>query len=520
MTTVLRNEWGFNGMAMTDWFAGLDDTVAQMNAGNELLMPGVSDGAEQLFAGLKLGELTEAQLDRNVAIILDVVMRTPAWEGYTFSNAPDLAENAAIARRAAAEGTVLLKNDNQALPMPASIKKAAVFGNQSYDFISGGTGSGDVNEAYTVSVVDGLEQRGIAIEPELRGLYESYLEEWKASQPVKEKFWEFTPPPAERYLEDALIEVKAASSDIALITIGRNSGEFQDRPIDGDFYLTEGERHLIEKVSQAFQALGKRAIVILNIGNVVETASWRDLPDAIVVPWQGGQEAGNALVDVLAGDVNPSGKLPTSFPMSYDDTPTHENFPGVRLPGESETVLGIFETYNSEVKYEEGIYIGYRYYDTADVAVAYPFGYGLSYTTFGYSNVKVSSATFDGSVNVSVSVTNTGEVTGREVVQLYVTAPKGVLDKPAKELRDFAKTRSLKPGESQQLNFTLGSKDLASFDDAKRAWVSEAGKYTVLVGASSRDIRGQAEFSLGSELIVEKVIAELSPEAELEEIDL
>ena len=519
LTTVLRDEFQFNGVIMTDWFAGMEDTVAQMNAGNELLMPGMPEGAVQIRAGLKSGALSIEQLDRNVRLILDVVMRSPAWAGYNYSNAPDLVANAAIARRAAAEGTVLLKN-NGVLPLAENIKNVAVFGNQSYDFISGGTGSGDVNEAYTVSLVEGLESNGMMVDESLRRLYVSYLDDYKASLPARERFWEFQPPPLEHVIDDELMSRKAESADIAFITIGRNSGEFQDRPLEGDFYLTADEKHLIAKVSEAFQARGKKAVVILNIGNVIETASWRGAPDAIVVPWQGGQEAGNAVVDILTGAVNPSAKLPTSFPVSYEDVPSKDNFPGERLSEESRKVMGIFDVYESQVKYEEGIYVGYRYYDTVGKDVAYPFGFGLSYTQFIYGDFVVSSSVFEDSVDVSLTVTNSGDVAGREVVQLYVAAPKNGLHKPEKELRAFAKTADLAPGASTKLTFTLKSRDLASFDPGQRAWVASAGEYKVLVGASSRDIRDEVKLTLNQNLIVETVIATLAPEQVLTEIAL
>ncbi|MEK9655368.1 MAG: glycoside hydrolase family 3 N-terminal domain-containing protein [Halieaceae bacterium] len=513
--TVLRDEWGFEGVVMTDWFAGMDDTVAQMNAGNELLMPGMPEGAAQLRAGLESGALSEARLDRNVGIILDVVMRSLAWQGYAYSDRPDLEGNAQIARRAAAQGTVLLKNDNGALPLGEGVKRAAVFGNQSYEFISGGAGSGDVNEAYTVSLVEGLESVGISVDAGLRGDYEGYLKAYKESLPEKERFWELVPPAPERVFDDAAIASQSQSADVALITIGRNSGEFQDRPVEGDFYLVEDELRLVERVSQAFHEQGKPVVVILNIGNVVETASWRDLPDAIVVPWQGGQEAGNAVADVLTGKVNPSGKLPTTFPMSYEETPTHDNFPGQRLSAETVTVMDLFDMWESQVDYEEGVYIGYRYYDSAEKDVAYPFGFGLSYSEFSYSDTV--GELQDEALTLSVRVTNSGSVAGREVVQLYVSAPEAGLHKPTKELRGFAKTAELAPGASEVITFTLDVQDLASFDPARRAWVSAAGEYRALVGASSRDIRGEVSFALAEDRIVESVVADLSPKKPLEE---
>jgi beta-glucosidase len=520
LTTVLRDEWDFDGVVMTDWFAGMDHPVAQMNAGNEMLMPGTPETTEQLLAAAGAGELSMAQLDRNVAYILDLVLRSSTSRGYVYSDKPDLEQSVRIARRSAAAGAVLLKNDDAALPLSGDQKKMAVFGNQSYDFISGGTGSGDVNEAYTVSLVQALEERGFDIDAELRAAYESHLADYEAGLPEKEGFWMLQPPAPEHELGAELIARKAESADVALITIGRKSGEFQDRPLAGDFYLTGAEKALVADVSKAFQSRGKLAVVILNIGNVIEMASWRYAPNAILVPWQGGQESGNAVVDLLLGDINPSGKLPTTFPLSYDDTPTAANFPGVATSDEVITLLGIFTAQPSRVDYVEGIYVGYRYYDTAGVAVAYPFGYGLSYTTFDYADASISADEFDEGVSLAVRVSNSGSVPGQEVVQLYLSAPSGALNKPAQELRGFAKTRLLAPGESQTLTFELGARDLSSFDDGRRAWIAAAGTYEARIGASSRDIRATLSFKLPEERVVETVIADLSPDAVLKEMEL
>lgn len=251
---------------------------------------------------------------------------------------------------------------------------------------------------------------------------------YKANLPPKENFWDLQPPAPDKNLDQSLIDAKAQASDIGLITLGRNSGEFADRPLVGDFYLTRDEIDLITKVSAAFHARNKQVVVILNIGNVIETASWRDIPDAIVMPWQGGQEAGNAVVDGLLGEVNPPAKLPTTFPLSYDDTPTKDYFPGVATSDEVLNILGVFKAQPSQVEYREGIYVGYRYYDTAGIQVAYPFGFGLSYTTFSYSDLRLSSTQFDDALEAVVTVTNTGKVAGREVVQLYLSAPASDLD--------------------------------------------------------------------------------------------
>ncbi|MGI9322189.1 MAG: glycoside hydrolase family 3 protein, partial [Pseudomonadales bacterium] len=430
LATVLRDEWGFDGVVMTDWFAGMDNTPAQMRAGNELLMPGTPQGTEQLRKALAAGELDEATLDRNLRYLLGVVLKSPTSQGYNYSNKPDLVAHAQIARAAAAEGIVLLKNDDKTLPLGADIRRIAAFGNTSYDFISSGTGSGDVNEAYTVSLVEGLEGQGYQIDAALKATYTDYIKEEKAKVPPKKAFWEPDQLPSEMPLSSELIAQQAASAQLALITLGRTSGEFFDRSLEGDFYLTAAEQALIADVSQAFKAAGKRTILILNIGNVVESASWRDQPDAIVLPWQGGQEAGNALMDVLTGAVNPSGKLPMTFPADYQDVPAVDNFPGIATADEPIKFAGLFEVQPMRVDYEEGVYVGYRYYDAFDVAPAYEFGYGLSYTDFSYDKLSMSSNSFVDEMKVSITITNTGDVSGKEVVQLYLAAPPGGLDKP------------------------------------------------------------------------------------------
>ncbi len=519
LTTVLRDEWNFDGVIMTDWFAGMDDTVAQMRAGNELLMPGTEEGTAQIAQALETGELDESVLDRNIHYILGIVLQSPSFTGYRYSDTPDLEGHSKTARKAAADGVVLLKNDDRTLPLPADVKTIAAFGNTSYDFIAGGTGSGDVNEAYTVSLVQGLEARDFEIDEDLRGLYEAYIETEKANRPAKENFWEFQPPSPEMAVSERLVADKAVEADIAFVTIGRNSGEFQDRPLEGDFYFTIEEKTLIENVSGAFHEQGKKVVLILNIGNVVETVSWRNNVDAIVLPWQGGQEAGDAVVDVLTGDVNPSGKLPTSFPVEYSDTPSSDNFPGVKTSDEVVNILGIFNANPSRVDYEEGIYVGYRYYDTFDVEPAYEFGFGLSYTSFDYGPCRLSADSFADNITATVTVTNAGDVTGKEVVQLYLTAPGGDIDKPASELKGFAKTRALAPGESQDIEITLQVKHLASFYDDRSAWIADAGTYEVSIGASSRDIKSTGTFDLDKEIVVDQVVAELSPaKAQLKEM--
>ena len=296
------------------------------------------------------------------------------------------------------------------------------------------------------------------------------------------------------------IDAATTANDVALITIGRNSGEFIDRKAKDDFYLTEAEQTLIRNVSTAFHKAGKPVVVVLNIGGVIEVASWRDQVDAILLAWQPGQEAGHAMADVLSGKVNPSGKLTDTFALDLKDYPAAENFPGVTLLGPDPAASGgiVINDRAAEVDYRDDIRVGYRHFNTRGVEVAYPFGYGLSYTRFEYRDLKLTRE--DAGFTASVIVTNTGRRAGKEVVQLYVSAPNNVLEKPAAELRAYARTRLLQPGQSQKLVMWVEPRGLTSFDPAVHRWVAHPGRYTVRIGASSRDIRQQAHFDIKDEL--------------------
>ncbi len=519
LTTILRKEWKFKGMVMTDWFGGTD-AVAQMKAGNDLLMPGTSDQKKVIADAVNNSTLDIKIVDTNAERIVNYILSSPAYKKYVFSNKPNLKAHAALARTAAADGMILLKNSNSTLPIAASIKKIAAFGITSYDFISGGTGSGDVNEEYTISLVNGLANAGYQLDETLSSSYQTYVAAEKAKQPKKNFFEEFfnpTPRIPEMAIDINLFAAKAKSDDIAIITIGRNAGEGSDRNVENDFNLKQSEIDLINNVSEAFHAQHKKVVVIINAGGVIETASWRDKADAVLLSWQPGLEAGNSVADVLSGKVNPSGKLATTFPVKYGDDVTAKNFPGKEFPEQATKGMMGMPQIPAEVIYEEGIYVGYRYYNGFKVKSAYEFGYGLSYTTFEYSNLKLNAATFKGKIIATIDIKNTGKVAGKEVAQVYVTAPSGRLEKPAIELRAFGKTNLLQPGQKQTLQFELNAKDIASFDTKATSWIAEAGNYSIKIGSSSEKILQTSSFLVSKVIMVEKCNKVLVPKVTINE---
>lgn len=522
LTTVLRDEWSFKGYVMTDWFGGYpsfesimaegvsSDVVAQIEAGNDLIMPGMDIQRKYLAKAIEEGTISEEAVRKSLKRILNVVTQSPTFKKYKYSNKPDLKAHAQVARKAAAEGMVLLKNEEGVLPFTEKSTPIAVFGNTSYNFISGGTGSGDVNEAYSITLIEGLTRAGYQIDRELENDYMPFVEKlMEKEMKRREESGGLLAVPQrlpEMSLDTDLVTKKAISSEVAVITIGRNSGENDDRNIDEDFYLAQDEIKMINHVSKAFHAEKKKVIVILNIGGVIETSSWKDKVDAILLAWQPGQEGGNSVADVFSGKVNPSGKLTMTFPVDYNHHPSAANW------------LGTPKNSPKEVSYKEGIYVGYRYFNTFDVKPSYEFGYGNSYTTFNYSDLELDSSSFDKEMKVKVKVTNKGKVAGKEVVQLYVSAPANLVDKPVAELRAFAKTKELKPGETEELSFSLKAKDLASFVDEKSAWIAEKGTYILKIGASSENIKLEKDFTVDTNITAEEVPDAFEMDIEMESL--
>jgi len=504
LTTVLRDEWKYKGFVMTDWFGGRD-WIAQMKAGNDLLMPGRPNQVQALIEAVKSNSLSEKVLDINVEHMLNIILKSPAFKNYKYSNKPDLKAHAQIAREAATEGMVLLKNNAHTLPFAKSVKTVAAFGDSFYNPIAGGYGSGDVNKAYVISGDKGLLNDGYQTDSKLSHIYAEYF---RNNKELMLPGITGVRPPAilpEMVVADNDIDESAANSDLALITIGRNAGEGEDRKLDGNYDLTVNEIQQIKKIATRFHAGHKKVVVVLNIGGVIDVSQWKNDVDAILLAWQPGQEAGYAIADVLSGKVNPSGKLPDTFPADYADVPSAKNFPGT--PAEKP----------DQVIYQEGIYVGYRYYDSFNVKPLYEFGYGLSYTDFSVSDLKLSAKTLTNSLIITATVKNTGKVAGKEVVQLYISAPTGSIDKPVQELKAFDKTRLLQPGESQHFTFRITAADLASYHTDKSQWISDAGRYLVRLGVSSRDIRQSATFNVPKDRLIETDHDVLQPQVAIEE---
>jgi len=506
LNDVLRSDWGFNGMVMTDWGGSKQNGIAMLNGGNDLSMPSLNAaGKTAVKAAILDGSLKEETLDTAIENILNLVVKSPTFKKLStvdntkLSVSFDLAAaDAKLSREAAPEGMVLLKNENTALPFDKKVKKVGIVGN-SYTMPSCGfgtpasacttdnaaskmflmgTGSAYVTPTHTVQLPEGLKNGGyIPVNTNASGAE------------INENLT----------AEDAAY--MAQNSDIGVIVIARGSGEGADGNAT-TFEPLAKESELIKKVTDAYHAVNKKVVVVLNVGAPFNTVSWRDSVDSILLSWQPGMEAGNALTDVLSGKAYPSGKLPETFPVRLEDAPSYANFPSS-------------DGNPNLVNYKEDIYVGYRYYSTFNKQTAYEFGYGLSYTTFDYSDFKLNKDTLSNKIKVSFKVTNTGSFVGKEATQLYVSAPDGKLEKPAIELKGFGKTRELKPGQKETFNFFIDPKDIASFDESTSSWIVEKGTYKFKIGASSSDIRGTLDFKVDKEIIAE-VDNDYGPDVQLE----
>ena len=488
LNDILKGEWGFDGAVISDWGA-THDTEGAAHGGLDLEFGTHTDGlsqglanaydayymAEPYKAKILAGELSEDELNEKVRRALRLNFRTQA-DGYFGSFLSP--EHFADCRRIGGEGIVLLRNEG-VLPLKKDAKKIVVLGENAIRPMIVGGQSSSLKAQHEISPLQGIRN---AL-PEAEVVYERA---YYSGQPTPGNYnygqYDLTEErPAAKLLADALAAVEGA--DYVIFIGGLNKNDNQD--CEGrdrlSYELPYGQNEVIEAIAAA-----RPDLVYVNISGSPVAMPFADKVAAILQAWYLGSETGNALADVLTGAVNPSGKLPVTFPVALEDGPikTERQFPGFA------DEKGMWQTY-----YDEGIYVGYRWYDTKGVKPQFPFGYGLSYTSFEYGQAKLSSKKMGKSITVKVSIKNTGDVAGAEVAQLYISDLESSVDRPLKELKGFEKVY-LQPGESKTVEFTFGREALSFFDAEKHAWVAEPGKFKVLVGASSEDIRTEAEFTL------------------------
>jgi len=484
LTGILQKEFGFKGFVISDW-GSTYSTAPTVNAGMDLEMPGgapmqawlatgqpVAAGngagwltADKVLAEVKAGTITESTINENVTRILRVIFQSGLFDHpHPGGGEVDTPAQRAVALQGATEGIVLLKNSDALLPLdPHKIHSIAVIGPNAAVARTGGGGSSLVKPKYAIAPLDGIKERagqsmkvtyalGVGMERE---------------DPAQD-----TPEARAKSLNEA---VEAASkADVAVVVVGRYpklEGEsFDVKTMD----LPTGQDDLIQAVEKA----NPHTIVVLNTGDPVTMTKWLDETPALLDMWYGGQEGGHALAAILFGDANPSGKLPVSLPKKFEDSPAAANYPGENL----------------KVNYAEGIYVGYRYYDTKNIAPAFPFGFGLSYTTFEYSDLKIVRAS-GFRPEVSLKVKNTGSRHGAEVVQLYIHDGHSKIDRPIHELKRFDRVE-LQPGEEKTVYFELTRADLSYWSPETKTWTADPGTFEIQIGASSRDIRLRAPFEL------------------------
>ena len=490
---ILKKELGFKGFVISDW-GSTYSTASTVNAGMDMEMPGGATAramivsprsqlsgnsgtwlaADKVLAEVKAGNISEARLNDNVGRILRVIFVSGLFDHpHTATGEVDTPAQQAVALQGATEGIVLLKNAGSLLPLDAKkIHSIAVIGPNAAVARTGGGGSSMVRPRYSIAPLDGIRTRATGVEVKYAlgvGM--------EGEDPTQD-----TPEARAKALQEAVDA--AAHADVAVVVVGRYSKleaeSFDVKTMD----LAAGQDELIEAVEKA----NPHTIVVLNSGDPVTMTKWIAQTPALLEMWYGGQEGGHALAAILFGDANPSCKLPVSFPKKFEDSPAYGNYPV------SESREGL------KVYYAEGIYVGYRYYDTKNVEPQFPFGFGLSYTSFEYSDLKLAQRMSNDTNPVPITVVlikirNTGNRAGAEVVQLYVHDGHSKIDRPIHELKRFQRAE-LAPGESTTVMFVLNNADLSYWSPEKKAWVADPGTFEIQVGASSRDIRLRAQLEL------------------------
>jgi len=459
LSDILREEWGFQGAIMTDWGGGYRSD-AIISAGNDMIQPGSKQHIQNIIEAVEDGRLSKKDLDECVTRVLNLIVKTPTFKKYSFSSKPDLKAHATVSCKAAEEGMVLLKRT--ALPYEKNTT-IALLGVGSYSFIAGGTGSGDVNKPYVINLDEGLERSGFELYKGTEDFYARYM----AMENLRCKYVNGKSKPwfvdSERPIEvspDEMIESCSRNAQTAVITISRISGEGKERSLEYNYHLTGEELQLIEKTSEAFHRQNKTVTVILNICGVVDIADWQDKVDDILVCWLPGQDGALAVGKTLCGESNPSGKLPMTFPISYWDVPSANNFP--LIAADKQFNYSFYRNFGDGklyddvpnidfTNYSEGLFVGYRHYSTNRIKVAYPFGFGLSYTSFKWSKARIEKK--DDCYIVSVDVTNTGKFAGKDVVQIYAKGKNPL--RPSLELKGFRKSKLLQSGEKETVIISI-----------------------------------------------------------------
>ena len=493
---ILKGDWGFDGVVVSDWGGCRDDEEAVLN-GLDIEMGTWTNGlrgaasnsylnyhmANPYLKGLREGKYTTKELDDKVRRILRTIFRTSMRPEPNYGRFV-CPEHYQAAREISAAGVVLLKNENNTLPLnvPEGGKILLVGENVVKKMVVGG-GSSNLKTAYEVNPLEGLQN---AFGDKAEIVWErGYVGDVGRSYNRVDTGQDLTDDRSPQELMASAVEA-AKDADYVVFVGGLNKSRHQDNEGTDryDTFLPYNQQDVIEALAEVADKF-----VVVNISGSPVSMPWAEKADAIVQGWYGGTESGNALADVLTGKVNPSGRLPFSVPFKYEDGPikTERQYPGIKEEGSR-----FWQTH-----YDEGVYVGYRWYDTKQVPVQFPFGHGLSYTTFEYSNAKASKSTMkaDGKITVSVQVKNTGDRPGAEVVQLYIADPQASVDRPAKELKGFEKVW-LNPGESKKVSFTIDASALSYYDMSRSAWYAEPGEFQALLGSTSSDIRANVTFTL------------------------
>lgn len=474
LNQVLKNEWGFKGFVVSDWGA-VHSTVGSAESGLDVEMGTEGDFnhfffAQPLLDSLKSGKVTESMIDDKVRRILRVMLNCRIQDPDRSKGSINTPENARVVYQVASESVVLLKNSDAFLPLNmADLKKIAIIGDNAVrKHAAGGFGAG-VKARYEISPLQGLQKK---LGDRVDILFaQGYQEQYLPGEEGKRKYARIRDDSPDPLLVNEAVAM-AKNADAAIIFAGSNRDIESESADRADLQLPFGQVDLIREVA----SVNPRTIVVLVAGAPFDLVDVNEHAPAIIWSWFNGSEAGTAIADILFGDVNPSGKLPFTVPVRLDDSPAH--------------ALGVYPG-NDQVNYEEGILVGYRWFDAKNIKPLYPFGHGLSYTQFSYSGLATDRPEYgqEDRIKAIVKIKNTGDRAGKETALLFVQDPDAEVFKPVKELKGFAKVR-LEPGEEKEASVYLDARDLAWFNEEKMEWTLDRGEYRILVGSSATDIKG------------------------------